>query len=170
MGDYYPQLLDESIQAYVIGILVVMLVIWVGAAVGLSFIPASMAKKKGYTFAGFYCMSLFISFVITIIIAALITDKNPKPRLVYMPYGPQYGPYPPYGPPLAAPPPYGPPPVAPPPYAGAPPMQQPANTQSQTQDGSPAANAAYYPPRCPNCREPLTSNSDYCARCGMRVK
>ncbi len=152
--DGYQQFLDQSLQGYVIGVLIFMLVIWLGATVGLSFIPASMAKRKGYSFAAFYCLSFFVWFLGAIIIAALITDKNPKPKPIYMPYGQPYMPYGPY------PMPYG-QPVAPPPY-GAPP-------QPQNQTG-PAVNPVYYPPRCPNCGQSLTDQNDYCGRCGTRVK
>ena len=80
-----------------VAVIIVFAVIWIGASVGLSFIPANMAKKKGYSFAGFYCLSFFVSFVFAIIIAAMIQDKNPRPLYGY--------PYPPYGQPY--PPPYG---------------------------------------------------------------
>jgi len=149
---------NESVQAYFIIAIIVMVVINLGVTAGLSFIPAFMAKKKGYTFGGFFCLSFFVSFVLTIIIAALITDKNPKPKPLYMPYGPAYAPYgyPPYGQP------YMPQQVPPPPYGAPPPPQD--------LTGPPADNTAYYPPRCPNCGENQTSQSDYCPRCGVRVK
>lgn len=43
---------------------------------GLAFIPANIAKKKGYSFAGFWCMSFFLSFLIILIVAVCLSDKN----------------------------------------------------------------------------------------------
>lgn len=99
MYGYDLDYLDSSISVTAI---IILVVIWIGASVGLSFIPANMAKKKGYSFAGFYCLSFFVSFVIAIIIAAVIQDKNPKPA-----YWQPYPPYPPYGQPPYNQPPYG---------------------------------------------------------------
>ena len=39
-------------------------------------IPAFMAKKKGRSFLGFYVLSLLISPLITMIIAACVSNKN----------------------------------------------------------------------------------------------
>jgi hypothetical protein len=62
---------------------------------GLAFIPAGIAKKKGYSYAGFWCLSFFLSFVVGLIVALLISDKT-QPQIIvnqYPPYqqpGPQY--------------------------------------------------------------------------------
>jgi len=69
--DYY-----SSIAAFWIVYLLVML----GVAVGLAFIPASVARKKGYSYGGFWCFGFF-AFVPAIIVAACIKPKQ-KP-LVY---------------------------------------------------------------------------------------
>ena len=61
----------DEITVYIIG-----LVIGLGVSVGLAFIPANMARKKGYSYGGFWCLSFFLSFLIAIIIAACLTDKN----------------------------------------------------------------------------------------------
>lgn len=45
-------------------------------AAGLALIPAKMAGNKGYSFAGFWCLSFFLSFLIGIIVAAGLPDKN----------------------------------------------------------------------------------------------
>lgn len=42
--------------------------------VGLSFIGASMAKKKGYSFGGFWCLGFFSYFIIGIIVAVIVPD------------------------------------------------------------------------------------------------
>jgi len=44
--------------------------------IGLSFIGASMAKKKGYSFGGFWCLGFFSSFLIGIIVAAIVPDLS----------------------------------------------------------------------------------------------
>lgn len=57
-------------------IVIIILIVGLGANVGLSFIPAYMAKNKGYSFGAFWCISFFASFIIGLIIAACIPDKN----------------------------------------------------------------------------------------------
>jgi hypothetical protein len=44
-------------------------VVLLGLNIGLSFIAASMAKKKGYSFGGFWCLGFFTSFLVAIIVA-----------------------------------------------------------------------------------------------------
>lgn len=55
-----------------IGVLIADLII----QFGLAFIPANMAKKKGYSFGGFWCLSFFFFFLVSIVVAACLTDKN----------------------------------------------------------------------------------------------
>ena len=55
---------------------VVLMFVALLANVGLAFIPASMAKKKGYSYGGFWCLSFFVSFLVGIIVAASVPDKN----------------------------------------------------------------------------------------------
>ncbi len=43
--------------------------------IGLAFIPASMAKKKGYSYAGFWVFG-FLLFLPAIIVAACLSDKS----------------------------------------------------------------------------------------------
>lgn len=77
-------------------VLVALFAIWLGAAAGLSAIPAVSARKKGYSFAGFYCLSFFVSFVIALIIISALPSKNPAPVYGYAGM-PPYGSTPPYG-------------------------------------------------------------------------
>lgn len=44
--------------------------------VGLAFIPANIAKNKGYSFGGFWCLSFFLSFLVGLIVAAILEDKH----------------------------------------------------------------------------------------------
>lgn len=41
----------------------------------LAFIPASMARKKGYSYGGFYVFGIF-AFLIAVIVAACLQDRN----------------------------------------------------------------------------------------------
>jgi len=68
MFPYYP--------AVFAGVYIVIIIIALGLQVGLSFIGASMAKKKGYSFGGFWCLGFFSSFLIGIIAAAILPDLN----------------------------------------------------------------------------------------------
>jgi hypothetical protein len=122
------------------GILIWILAI--GANVGLAFIPATIARNKGYSFGGFWCISFFASFLVGLIIALCLTDKR-----LQQPYQqPQYGqPYQqPYQPPV-------PPPQYQQPYA--PPYVQ--NTQTII---------------CPNCKNGVPGDSAFCARCGAKLR
>jgi hypothetical protein len=76
---------------------VVIIIVAVAANVGLAFIPAYLAKNKGYSFGAFWCIGFFASFVIGLIIAVCLPDKM---QSGYAPYG---QPYPPYGQPYGQP-------------------------------------------------------------------
>lgn len=55
--------------------------IWLfGANLGLSFIGAAMAKKRGYSYGGFLCLGIFATFIVGIIVAACL---KPKPTSEY---------------------------------------------------------------------------------------
>lgn len=43
---------------------------------GLALIPASMARKKGHSFGGYWCLSFFVSFLIGLIVGVTIKDRN----------------------------------------------------------------------------------------------
>lgn len=122
---------------------IVGLIIWLGACVGLAFIPASMARKKGYSYGGFWAFGFFL-IVPAIIVAAVIEDKN-QPAY-YPPIGQPYG-QPQYGQPYQ--PPYGQPQYGQQPYQ--PPYAQPAIN-------------------CPSCGAPLKADSAFCSSCGTRVR
>ena len=59
----------------VIVIIFFCVILSIGALVGLAFIPASIAKKKGYGFAGFFLFSL-IGFFPAFIVALCLNDRN----------------------------------------------------------------------------------------------
>jgi len=48
---------------------------------GLAFIPAGIAGKKGYSFAGYWCLGFFLSFVLGIIFAAAIPVKSESDQM-----------------------------------------------------------------------------------------
>lgn len=56
-----------------LGLLIILL--YLGACVGLAFIPATMARDKGYSYGGFWAFGFFF-LIIAIIVAACLTDKN----------------------------------------------------------------------------------------------
>jgi hypothetical protein len=74
----------------------IALFVGIGANVGLAFIPAYIAKNKGYSFGAFWCIGFFASFVIGLIIAVCLPEKYPPYYPPYTPYGQPYG-QPPYG-------------------------------------------------------------------------
>ena len=47
--------------------------------VGLSFIPASVARKKGRSFWGFLCLGIFLSFLISLFVALWSSKKTGDP-------------------------------------------------------------------------------------------
>jgi ABC-type Mn2+/Zn2+ transport system permease subunit len=51
---------------------IIGLVLWIVLAIW----PAMIAKRKGYSFALFFILAIFISWLITLIIALVIKDKN----------------------------------------------------------------------------------------------
>lgn len=57
------------------GILILAILISFGAKIGLAFIPANIAKNKGYGFAGFFLLGLFF-FFIGLIVSLCLDDKN----------------------------------------------------------------------------------------------
>lgn len=84
----------ESAVTLSIWLTVIILIVSIGAAVGLAFIPASIARKKGYSYGGFWAFGFFL-FIPALIVALVIEDKTqPKYQQPYAPYPP--GP-PPYG-------------------------------------------------------------------------
>jgi hypothetical protein len=77
--------------------------IYIGILVGLAFIPATIARNKGYSYGGFWAFGFFF-FVIALIVSLCISDKTypqyyrPPYQQPYQPYGQPYQqPYQPYG-------------------------------------------------------------------------
>jgi len=146
---------------YYSGIGAVVWLLCVGAAVGLAFIPAHIAKKKGYSYGGFWALGFFF-FLIGLIVALCL---DPKPgseayQQAYQPYGQQAYP--------------------PPPYPGTPPYGQSGSTPYYGQ------NSAYSPPypptvapppqpqnvgesRCAQCGSGNQPGSAFCSKCGNRL-
>jgi len=53
----------------------ILILLCLGAKIGLAFIPANIAKNKGYGFGGFFALGLFF-FLIGLIVALCLDDKN----------------------------------------------------------------------------------------------
>jgi len=54
------------------------LIVWIGLCVGLAFIPANIARKKGYSYGGFWALGFFF-FLIGLIVALCLPDKTVPP-------------------------------------------------------------------------------------------
>lgn len=52
-------------------------VLGIVAWVALALWPAFIAKRKGYSFVLFFIIGVFISFLLALIIAAVLKDKDP---------------------------------------------------------------------------------------------
>lgn len=78
---------------YYTGVSPIAIIITLLIAVGLAFIPATMARNKGYSYGGFWAFGFFF-FLIALIVAACLTDKNQYVRRdeVGYPPPPQYTP------------------------------------------------------------------------------
>ena len=100
LDNYYDYSAAVGIGIWAI---VIIVIISIGAAVGLAFIPANIAKKKGYSYGGFWAFGFFL-FIPALIVALVIEDKTQ----------PRYQPYPPYGQQPYGQQPYGQPPYTPP--------------------------------------------------------
>jgi len=132
-----------------LGIVLLICLIWLGAAVGLAFIPATIAKKKGYSYGGFWALGFF--FFLIGLIVALCLDPKPGSEEYQQKYPPP--PYPgaaPYGPggPAHY---YGQTGTYPPPY---PPPQQPQGAGEV---------------RCAQCGNANPPGSAFCSKCGARL-
>lgn len=51
------------------------IIIWISVILGLAYIPANIARKKGYGFAGFYIFGVFL-FIVALIVALCLSDKK----------------------------------------------------------------------------------------------
>jgi hypothetical protein len=126
----------------------VVWLLFIGLDVGLAFIPANMAKKKGYSYGGFWCLSFFASFLIAIIVVACISDKTQQAQVNPGQYPPGQGFAPPsaYAPPVQS--------YNPPPQSNNPPPQQ-----------MPQPGVVF----CSKCGARMTSSDAFCSSCGSRI-
>ncbi len=73
-------------------------IIYIGIFVGLAFIPATIARNKGYSYGGFWAFGFFF-FIIALIVSLCLSDKT-YPQYYNQPYQPYGQPYQqPYQPP-----------------------------------------------------------------------
>ncbi len=89
-----------------IWVILIIAIVSIGVAVGLAFIPATIARNKGYSYGGFWVFGFFL-FLIALIVALCLPDKRAQyPPQYQQPYGQPYGqPYQqPYGQPYQQPP------------------------------------------------------------------
>lgn len=113
--------------------------LYLGACVGLAFIPATMARNKGYSYGGFWAFGFF-ALLIAIIVAACLTDKNEYIHRSQVGYAP-------------------PPPPPPPQYAQ-------NNYASQYAQNTGAPQASKF---CSSCGAGLKMEDQFCGRCGTKL-
>ncbi|MGI5919253.1 MAG: zinc-ribbon domain-containing protein [Christensenellales bacterium] len=130
---------------YYSGIGVLVWLICLGAAVGLAFIPATIAGKKGYSYGGFWVLGFF--FFLIGLIVALCLDPKPGSEAYQQKYPPPYPGAAPYGPSAN----YGQTGAYPPPY---PPPQQPQGAGEV---------------RCAQCGNANPPGSAFCSKCGTKL-
>ena len=131
---------------YYSGIGVLVWLICLGAAVGLAFIPASIAGKKGYSYGGFWVLGFF--FFLIGLIVALCLEPKPGSQAYQQKYPPPpYSGAAPYGTSAN----YGQTGAYPPPY---PPPQQPQGAEEV---------------RCAQCGNANPPGSAFCSKCGARL-
>ncbi len=133
-------------------IVIFWIIFWLGAAVGLAFIPATIARSKGYSYGGFWALGFF--FFLVGLIVALCLDAKPGSEKYVQPvyYSPQYAP------------------VQPPPYTGTaygqpgpvPPYEQQAYTPPQA---APPQGDAF----CVKCGTAYKQGDAFCAKCGNKL-
>lgn len=90
MSSYYSDFFDIFEDAYGlgIGIIIVILVISLAICVGLAFIPAAIAKNKGYSYGAFWAFGFFL-FIPALIVALCLDNKTYQQP----PYGQYQQPY-----------------------------------------------------------------------------
>lgn len=69
---------SSTIYSIIIIEIIVLFVI-LAVKVGIALIPANIAKKKGYSFAGFFIMGIFF-FLIGLIVSLCLDDKTVQPN------------------------------------------------------------------------------------------
>ena len=152
-------MMDYSYGYGISAVVWLIILLGIGARVGLAFIPATIARNKGYSYGGFWALGFFF-FLIALIVILCMDPKPGSPKYVQQgyyppqpqpgypgaaPYG-QAGPVPPYGQPGPIPP-YGQPNYAPPQAA-----------QPQPEDI-----------RCAQCGTPVKQGDAYCSKCGSKL-
>lgn len=55
--------------------ILIPIIVWIGVILGLAYIPANIARKKGYGFAGFYIFGVIL-FIVALIVALCLSDKK----------------------------------------------------------------------------------------------
>lgn len=126
--------------------LVALLVI--GARVGLAFIPATIARNKGYSYGGFWALGFFF-FLITLIVILCLDPKPGSPK--YMEQAAYYPPQPPPG------------------YPGAAPYGQPGPVPPYGQEYAPQAAQPQGDFRCAQCGTPFKQGDAFCSKCGNKL-
>lgn len=58
---------------------IIVLFVILAVKVGIALIPANIAKKKGYSFAGFFIMGIFF-FLLGLIVSLCLDDKTVQPN------------------------------------------------------------------------------------------
>ncbi len=142
----------------------IMVVLSIGAAVGLAFIPATIARNKGYSYGGFWALGFFF-FLIALIVILCLDPKPGSPKYVQQGY---YPPQPPPAYPGAAP--YGQPgPVPPYGQPGPAPMYgQPNYTPPQAAQPQPVQPQGDF--RCTQCGTPFKQGDAFCSKCGSKLE
>lgn len=69
---------SSTIYSMIIIEIIVLFVI-LAVKVGIALIPANIAKKKGYSFAGFFIMGIFF-FLLGLIVSLCLDDKTVQPN------------------------------------------------------------------------------------------
>jgi len=117
----------------------------VGVRVGLAFIPANIAGKKGYSYGGFWVFGFFL-FLPALIVALCINTKQPYGQPYQQPYYTQQPP---------------------------PPGQDYGQSHYGPSYGQNGYAPPYPPPgsesRCPRCGQPYQPGDAFCAKCGNKL-
>ena len=111
--------------------------------IGLAFIPANIAKKKGYSYGGFWVFGFFL-WLPAVIVAACLSDKTKQPP-----------PPPPYHYPVQPPP----------------PPQYVVNNVYAAPPQRPVAAKPQAPQEkiCPYCGSRSPGHKTICESCGARI-
>ncbi|GEM_PF-5088633 len=65
------------VNASSVGLLSILLIVFIiGVWVGLALIPAFIAKKKGYPFAGYFLLSLLFSFLTGLVVSLCLPNRK----------------------------------------------------------------------------------------------